>query len=151
MDSRLSLCLSLPSAGIRVVSDPRVVFVSSDDLLDCLAVPGAGIPQDAVWGATAHAKRLSVGKEGTEVKDKGAHKPGTLFFLYQASGAILVTLFSDMAYTTSGNEVKRSEGWRRRLSHGKFQPHVARPWCCGRGSPARSEGSTRLIEESLSF
>lgn len=102
MDSRLSLCLSLPSAGIRVVNDPRVVFVSSDLLFDCLAVPGAGIPQDAVWGTTAQAKRMSVGKECTEVKDKGAHKPGTLFFLYQESGAILVTLFSDMAYTTTG-------------------------------------------------
>lgn len=65
-------------------------------------MPGAGIPQDAVWGTTAQAKRMSVGKECTEVKDKGAHKPGTLFFLYQESGAILVTLFSDMAYTTTG-------------------------------------------------
>lgn len=158
MDSRLSLCLSLPSAGIRVVNDPRVVFVSSDLLLDCLAVPGAENPSRRCLGDYCSRKE--------DERRKGVHR-GQRQRHTQARDAILFVprirchfsypvlrhgIYNHRNWFGSrGNEIKRSEGWQRKLSHEKFQPHVARPWCCGRGSLERSEGSTHLISESLSF
>lgn len=58
-----------------------------------------------------------------------------------------------MTCTTTGIglDLEAMNSKEQRLDHEKFQPHVAMPWCCGRGSLERSEGSTLLSVETLHF